>query len=105
MEGKNLFILVVLVMLSFLLIEGIGYVFACLPGYTQVDPNTTYVGTDTEHFVILRGSTLYTVLTGEVISGCYRLTEPSVPGGRGTAELAWPHCRKLGSNDERITSR
>lgn len=103
---KNLFIVVVLVLLSFAVIEGVGWIFSCQPGYVQIDRESTYVGTDTEQFVVLRGSTLYTVISGEVVSGCYRLTEPTQPGGRGTAELAWPHCQKPGSNgNEKLSTR
>lgn len=93
--GKNLVLLVAMIALSILLVEGVGMAMATLPDHQQLDPETTALLTDGGQAAVLVDSTVYELKSGGFQRGCYKLTAPGAPGGRGTAELAWPMCRKV----------
>lgn len=90
---NNFLVLLIIVGLGFLALTGaIGVTLANMPGFEQIELANTVIGQDGDQYVILRGRTLYNVLDAQPEDGCYQLTEPVEPGGRGTARKVWLWC-------------
>lgn len=92
--GKFFLLLLIMVALAIGIIEVVGSALSERADYAQFSWERSVILKDGERYVVLQGSTLYDVVSGELVDGCYRLTGPSEPGLRGTAELAWPWCEK-----------